>query len=164
MSTKQIAIFLGWILLSITFAHTTTQASSVNSDAKIQHDILKYVNAYRASHGLNPLSMNTAISKEATQHSLDMATHRISFGHKYFDKRIKHIYARIPNCQAGAENVAFNYKDTKELVRLWQQSPGHRQNIYGHYNLTGIGIARDKQGKMYYTQLFIRTNPAAKVN
>jgi hypothetical protein len=39
----------------------------------------------------------------------------------------------------------------------WIKSPGHRHNIVGRYNLTGIGIVRDSAGKLYYTQLFART-------
>jgi uncharacterized protein YkwD len=139
-----------------------TVVTAQTSDEQIQKDILMYVNQYRVSHGKKPFEMNSLINKEATIHSRDMATHRISFGHKYFSTRIKHLYREIKNCRAGAENVAFNYKDTKELVRLWLQSPGHKRNIDGDYNLTGIGVARDSNGKMYYTQMFLRTDTAAK--
>lgn len=136
----------------------TIKSSSQLSDAQIQKNILIYVNQYRAAHGLKALQLNAAMSKEATQHSLDMANHRMSFGHQGFSKRIKHLYAQIGNCRGGAENVAFNYKDIKELVRLWTKSPGHRRNIVGNYNLTGIGVARDTNGKPYYTQIFIRAD------
>lgn len=84
-----------------------------------------------------------------------MATHKIPFGHQYFNDRIKHLYSRISHCRGGAENVAFNYKDSRYLVDQWIKSPGHKRNIVGHYNQTGIGIARDKNGKLYYTQMFI---------
>lgn len=126
-----------------------------SSDEQIQKDILLYVNKYRVEHGLNALKMNPVISEQARQHSQDMATHKMGFGHQYFTDRIKRIYKQITFCRSGAENIAFNYKDTKELVRLWTLSPGHRRNIVGHYNLTGIGVARDSNGKMYYTQMFI---------
>ena len=49
----------------------------------------------------------------------------------------------------------------KIVVDGWIKSPGHRQNIVGRYNLTGIGIVRDRAGKLYYTQLFVRTNEHA---
>lgn len=132
-------------------------AANTDSDALIQQNILHHINQYRMKHGLSALVMNPIMNQEATKHSQDMARHRIPFGHQYFSDRIKRIYAAIPNCNGGAENVAFNYKDTQELVRQWLKSPGHKRNIDGHYNLTGIGIARDSQNKLYYTQLFIRT-------
>ena len=129
-----------------------------NSDALIQQNILTYINQYRVKHHLNPLKLNSIISAEATKHSQDMATHRIPFGHQYFPERIKYLYAHIKQCRAGAENVAFNYKNTQELVKRWTLSPGHQRNIVGNYNLTGIGIARDKNGKIYYTQMFLRSD------
>lgn len=105
--------------------------------------------------------MNNLISKEAEIHSREMAMHKIGFGHKDFNKRIKRIYTEIQDCRGGAENVAYNYKDAQDVVKNWLTSPGHRRNILGNYNLTGIGLARDSRGKIYFTQIFLRTdNPA----
>lgn len=152
------------VLLSISISVLARESNANPSgDEVIQNNILMYVNKYRREQGLNALQLNTRISLEATRHSQDMATHRIPFGHQYFPDRIKRLYRQIKLCRAGAENVAFNYKDTQDLVRRWIASPGHRKNIVGHYNLTGIGIARDKNGKMYYTQIFLlNDNPALK--
>lgn len=149
------AILLGTLLIIALPGNAKDNRSNPSSDASIQKNILMYVNKYRMEHGLKALQLNASISNEATRHSQDMATHKIPFGHQYFPDRIKRLYRQIKQSRAGAENVAFNYKDTKELVRQWISSPGHRKNIVGHYNLTGIGIARDKNGKMYYTQIFI---------
>ena len=126
-------------------------------DNSTQQAILVYVNEYRVKHHLKPLKMNTRMSEEAAKHSRDMATHSIPFGHQYFDKRIHKLFAEIQQCQGGAENVAYNYKDAKDVVTNWLTSRGHRRNIEGNYNLTGIGIARDKKGKIYFTQIFLRT-------
>jgi uncharacterized protein YkwD len=38
---------------------------------------------------------------------------------------------------------------------MWLNSPGHRKNIEGPYNLTGIAMAKAKDGTMYFTQIFI---------
>lgn len=127
-------------------------------DKTNQKAILFYVNQYRAKHGLNPLKLNEQMSREAEQHSRDMATHRMSFGHKDFNKRIKRLFDHIKQCRGGAENVAYNYKDGRDVVKNWLTSPGHRRNIEGHYNLTGIGLARDSRGKLYFTQIFLRTD------
>jgi uncharacterized protein YkwD len=146
--------FIPYLLVGLLMAGTLSHAATT-SDAAIQQDILKYINQYRTQHGLNTLKLDPVISQEATRHSQDMAAHRIPFGHQYFSLRIKRLYARIKDARAGAENVAFNYKNTKELVRLWTLSRGHQRNIVGHYNLTGIGVARDNNGKIYYTQMFL---------
>ncbi|MBA3536339.1 MAG: CAP domain-containing protein [Tatlockia sp.] len=127
-------------------------------DIANQRAILFHVNEYRAKHHLKPLQMNNQMSEEAAKHSRDMARHAIPFGHKYFDKRIHRLFVEIKNCQAGSENVAYNYKDGKDVVRNWLTSPGHRRNIEGNFNLTGIGLARDTKGKLYFTQIFLRTS------
>lgn len=132
-------------------------ALASNVDELMQREILYRINQYRVTHGLSKLTMNAAISKEATLHSVEMARHKLPFGHNKFDERVKRLSKVIQSTNGCAENVAYNYKNAEDVVKNWLLSPGHRQNIRGHYNLTGIGIARDERGRIYYTQLFVRT-------
>jgi uncharacterized protein YkwD len=120
--------------------------------------ILYYVNQYRIKHHLAPFKMSRIISKEAEKHSKNMAKHKIPFGHEGFNGRIKRLYRQVKNCNGGAENVAYYKVDAKKLVEQWIASPGHRRNIEGPYNVTGIGIAYGKKGWAYYTQIFLRSN------
>lgn len=119
-------------------------------------DILIYINQFRVQKGLPKLQMNPFLSQEAKQHSADMATHRMAFGHEGFTQRMSHLQKKIQSAQGGAENVAYNYKTAKIVAEGWINSPGHRRNILGHYNQTGIGIVRDKSGRPYFTQLFLK--------
>ncbi|CEK09723.1 CAP domain-containing protein [Legionella hackeliae] len=163
---KKLRLFLSVCLASLLMmvqptlaAKTSNQSVAIGSP--MQKAILYYVNEYRAKKGLKPLKMNVIMSKEAEIHSREMATHKIGFGHQDFNKRIKRLYSEIQQCRGGAENVAYNYKDAQDVVKNWLTSPGHRRNILGSYNLTGIGLARDSRGKIYFTQIFLRTdNPA----
>lgn len=123
-------------------------------------DILVYINQFRIEHGLSKLHMNPVLSQEATSHSVDMAKHRVGFGHDGFSQRMAHLHQSIQTAQSGAENVAFNYKTAKIVAEGWIHSSGHRRNILGHYDQTGIGIARDASGRPYFTQLFLKTKPA----
>jgi len=131
-----------------------------HADDTMQTEILHHINQYRITHGLSRLTMNATISKEATQHSVEMARHQLPFGHHKFDERVKRLSKSIQYTNGCAENVAYNYKNAQDVVKNWLLSPGHRQNIRGHYNLTGIGVARDERGRIYYTQLFVRTKQA----
>jgi uncharacterized protein YkwD len=131
---------------------------TVVTDEEDQKMILYYINAYRSKHHLAPLKLNHAMSQEAAKHSRDMASHAMPFGHTGFNSRIKRLYKQIGECRGGAENVAFWRIDAKKLVDGWVASPGHRRNIEGNYNLTGIGIAHGKKGWAYYTQIFLRTD------
>ncbi len=122
----------------------------------LAEDILVYINQFRVRQGLPKLHMHPLLTQEAAQHSADMAEHRVAFGHDGFAQRIAHLQKKIQTAQGGAENVAYNYKTAKIVAEGWIKSPGHRRNILGRYNQTGIGIVRDKSGKLYFTQLFLK--------
>ena len=154
----QITIILASLFLGIfQLSHAGNSSIQGASDIAIQNSILIYINEYRQKHGLSALKMDNNIVKEAKNHSIDMANHTMPFGHKYFLSRIDRLHSKIKNSGAGAENVAYNYKDAQDVVKNWLRSPGHKRNIDGNYNLTGIGIARDSKGKIYFTQIFLRT-------
>lgn len=151
-----------WLLLlcSLNFLPQAFAASN----EQLAAEILVYINQYRVQHGLSKLTMNPALTREAEQHSMEMANHRVPFGHDGFSQRMTHLHESVANSLSGAENVAYNYKTARIVVDGWIHSPGHRQNLMGHYNLTGIGIARDAKGRIYYTQMFLKAdNPPARV-
>lgn len=129
---------------------------SQEKEKQYQQMLLKEVNRYRFSKGLNTLVLNDAISKEARQHSLDMADKKMTFGHQDFDKRITHIKRRIRDFGGGAENIACFKLPPKQVVQKWLTSRGHRKNIEGRYNITGVGIVQDAKGWIYYTQIFVK--------
>ena len=154
---KKIHIIFAMCMIALLPFVMTQQANASGTPDHMSEEILSYINQYRAQHGLPRLTMNPVLSQEATRHSHDMAIHAMPFGHDGFNSRMNHLHKHIPQSSSGAENVAYNYKTAKIVVDGWIKSPGHRQNIMGHYNLTGIGIARDSMGKLYYTQLFLRS-------
>jgi uncharacterized protein YkwD len=57
---------------------------------------------------------------------------------------------------ASAENVAYGQLSAKAVVDGWLKSAPHKKNIEGNYNLTGIGLAKDRKGVIYFTQIFLR--------
>lgn len=122
-------------------------------DMKI--DILQLVNEHRAAKHLPPLEMFDNISDAAEKHSTDMAKKRVPFGHDGFDERVDGLMIKIKGANAAAENVAYGAPTAADVVRMWLNSSGHRKNIEGNFNMTGIGIAQDKDGRLYYTQIFI---------
>ncbi len=119
-------------------------------------DILMYVNQHRKSVGLPPLQLIDAATTESVKHSADMAFRRMPFGHDGFDDRMNAISKNIGQVSAMAENVAYGHLDAKAVVELWINSPGHKKNMEGNYNFTGIGLAQTKDGTIYFTQIFIR--------
>ncbi|WP_296649299.1 CAP domain-containing protein [Romboutsia sp. 13368] len=44
----------------------------------------------------------------------------------------------------------------KEVVNAWMNSKGHRENILNpNFTTLGVGIAKDSNGSIYWTQMFI---------
>jgi len=130
-------------------------AQSSDNYKEMKADILRLVNKHRTDMGLGALQMNDDISTGALQHSVEMASKKVAFGHDGFDERIATIMLKVKPANAAAENVAEGAKDADDVVALWLHSKGHRENIEGNYNTTGIGIAKANDGTLYFTQIFI---------
>jgi len=50
----------------------------------------------------------------------------------------------------------------RNAVALWLRSPHHLKNIRGDYNYSGLGVWQDKQGAIYFTQIFVKIEPPAQ--
>jgi len=159
---NKVGIFfiLGLVLLVASNCGTRVPSKTSTEDtsdfSRFEEDILSKINQHRSSKGLSPLKMNTQITAEAEEHSQQMASGKTSFGHSGFDARVKRISNVLGPARKSAENVALGSKSPEEVVSGWLNSPGHKQNIEGDFTLTGIGVARNKNGVLYFTQLFIK--------
>ena len=118
--------------------------------------ILSLVNEFRKESELPPLLMDTRISEAAYRHSRNMAEGKVSFGHAGFDKRVGDLLKELAPAYGGAENVAFSPMGAGSVVKGWINSSGHRTNMEGDYNYTGIGIAEGKNGYRYITMIYIK--------
>lgn len=122
----------------------------------VEASVLQYVNEYRKRQGLSSLKPLLAASKQANEHSKDMALRKTGFGHQGFEQRMQNIKQSFGWITASAENVAYGQLTAKEVVKGWLNSPGHKKNIEGNYTDTGIGIYADKNGVLFFTQIFLR--------
>ena len=120
------------------------------------NDILYYVNLHRKSIGRKALELNNVESSLAVQHSINMASYKTPFGHDGLNERAKIISKKIGRISMAAENVASGDMTAKEVVEGWLNSPGHKRNIEGDFTLTGIGVAKNNKGIIYYTQIFTK--------
>ena len=120
----------------------------------LEENILIIINEHRQKKNLPALKMKTEISQEAEKHSRTMAR-KNKLSHNGLSARMKSISAKMNDVAKIAENVAFGFTTARAVVDNWLNSSGHRSNIEGHYNLTGIGIATDKKGQIYFTQIFV---------
>ncbi len=86
-----------------------------------------------------------------------MARGKRGFGHSGFSERVKATGLQFTS---AAENVGQNqgFDDPAgQAVEGWLHSHGHRTNIEGRFNLTGVGVARSRNGTFFFTQIFMLT-------
>ncbi|BAZ70113.1 MAG: CAP domain-containing protein [Pelatocladus maniniholoensis HA4357-MV3] len=153
---NQTDIAKGWVHSRLPHHSIKLTASTVDTSV-IEESVFQQINDYRTSQGLPALTRNVAIDEQARTHSRNMANGTVAFGHSGFEQRIQSI--GIPY-SAAAENIAYNqgYSDpATQALQSWLNSPGHLAHIKGNYNLTGIGVGSNSQGKIYFTHIFLRT-------
>jgi uncharacterized protein YkwD len=134
--------------------NNTPKPINANTLEKAVHE---QVNQYRQARNLPPLTLDPRMSQVAREHARSMAEGKAPFSHEGFEARI--VAIAIPY-RTAAENLAFNQgysEPDRSAVEGWIKSPGHRQNMEGNFNLTGIGVTRNADGEYYFTQLFIRS-------
>jgi len=140
---------------AVTQTAVTGRPVAVAADpTPFNEQILYYVNQFRAENGKSPLAMNKDMVETAGIHSTAMAKGTVAFGHDNFDLRFKYVAAKLGGVNAFAENVAMGVLDARQVVEGWIHSPGHRKNMLGDYNLTGIATATASNGTIYFTQIF----------
>ncbi|RYG41648.1 MAG: CAP domain-containing protein [Chitinophagaceae bacterium] len=146
-SILRFIIFSSIILTTLVSFVPGTSGSAVN-------DVLVHTNEFRKSKGLSQLKLHEGLNAIAQKHSADMARKRVGFGHAGADRRNAQARREIPSLRYFAENVAYGVPTGKAAVTGWKKSPGHRRNLLGRYKYIGIGTAKDRQGRIYYTQVF----------
>ncbi|HYH56898.1 MAG TPA: CAP domain-containing protein [Anseongella sp.] len=123
--------------------------------AEVEDQVFQLVNEFRRSKGLSSLRQVAAVRKEAQRHSQNMARGIVPLSHLGFSERIKRIREATGVKGRSGENVAEGYKTALEAVNAWKKSPGHRKHMLGAFDLTGVGVVRARNGKLYFTQIFI---------
>jgi uncharacterized protein YkwD len=136
---------------------TPEEPGSGAAPGSLDLQIHEQVNRHRQSAGLPPLTWSSVLADLAAAHSRRMASGEVPFGHDGFEERVATARQAIGVSRA-AENVATNNYPVGEaaarVVQGWLASPGHRRNIDGAFQLTGVGVARTSSGTYFATQLY----------
>lgn len=107
----------------------------------IAAEVLAAVNAVRTSQGRPPLAPDPRLDAAAQAHACDMAQngffdHRGSSG-STVGARVR--AAGVKSCTT-AENIAYGWRSTGQVMDGWMQSSGHRANILrGSVEAIGFG-------------------------
>ncbi len=156
MKSRSILLLVVFVLFSVIVSCEKSDDTIYNSEvSNYDKEILALINQHRAKKGLKKLVHNNVVWKYANEHSKNMANRKVKFGHGGFNLRIQKINTEIGGNGSAAENVASGQTTAKSVVATWLNSSGHRKNIEGNYQLTGISAIKSKQGTWFYTQIFI---------
>jgi len=131
----------------------------VPSDIKnLETEVVKLINSERTKTGRAVLTENSNLSNAARLKSEDFVNNKY-FSHESptYGSPFNMLSSLGITYTAAAENIASGQRSAEEVMKYWMNSPGHRANILSSsYNQIGVGVARDQNGNLYWTQLFIK--------
>ena len=141
---------------------TSYAASAAVAATGDERRAFELINAERQKRGLRPLILDGSLTRVARYHSDNMAREGF-FNH--MDRDGLDISGRaqvlgLRGWRTLGENIAYNqgYTDpTAFAVERWMISSKHRENILSdEYTHAGLGIARSADGRVFFTQVFMR--------
>lgn len=113
------------------------------------------MNEYRMKIGLKALTYSDTVEDLALEHSEWMAK-TSQFGHMGWKERcrkLRHDESAV-NC---GEIVARGQETAEAVLESWLSSPPHKKSIENpDWTHTGIGVSKSSDGRIYWTQMFIR--------
>lgn len=154
---QRISLFL--VAMMIALSATAAAAASrcvtpADADALVSQ-IAQGVNANRRANGQDELRFNRRLARAAMRHACDMQTN------DFFDHRGSDGSTSQARVQAAgyrdcivAENLAWGYPQSQQIITGWMNSPGHRQ-IMLHPRVEEFGIAITQGPKGPYWVLVV---------
>ena len=97
------------------------------------------VSAYRAQHGLGPVSVDSRLMVAAETQARAMGE-RDRMGHRVAGALPRRVTRAGYDWSAAAENLGAGYPSLDATMAGWRNSSGHRANLLNP-NVTEIGIA-----------------------
>ena len=136
---------------AMTFLAGQASASNCVAPANasaLANEIAAGLNANRRAQGQAPLRYNTQLARAAMAHACDMAVNNF-FGHRGSDgsnlqRRVR--AAGYRDCLV-AENLAWGYPTSQQIISGWMGSNGHRTNmLHPRAAEFGVGITQGPKG------------------
>ena len=138
------------LFLSV-FATTATASTSCVAPENVNQlatEIAAGVIANRRAIGQPPLRFNRRLGQAAMVHACDMLIHDF-FDHRGSDgsnsqRRVRN--AGYEDCIV-AENIAWGYPQSQQIINGWMNSAGHRRNMmHPRIEEFGVGITQGPKG------------------
>lgn len=113
------------------------------------------INKYRKEKGLNPVSIDAKLTRAASVHAKDLArwdriSHYGSDGSNPWDRVKRAGY----NAKVAAENVGTGQTTFAEVLKGWQESPGHNRNLLMS-DVVHVGLALEHVPKAEFKTFWV---------
>lgn len=120
----------------------------------MEKELLDLVNEHRTSIGEDVLQDSPSSYKYAEEHNQYMISHN-KLSHDNFEDRATQIAAET-SAVGVSENVARYYTSAEKTLDGWLNSTSHKEALEGDFTHTTLSVQLDKDGRPYYTQLFLK--------
>jgi uncharacterized protein YkwD len=150
------AVAVGAALAFSPVLMTAAPASAITPE---EQAFVNAINAARASAGLSPLTVSEQLTVLAERHSASMGTSGTLSHTADLAGAVGAVYA---DWTRVGENVGYG-SSVQEINAALLASPEHAANIYGDYNLLGIGVYTNPGGQMWVTEIFAKATSTSTV-
>lgn len=142
---------------------TFDNVTQTQRQAAIEREMMEFVNAHRASQGVEPLFYNPAIAQVNRWNSKQMVeknyfAHESPYTERYHYERLR--AAEIDECKVSSETIAYHediYQTptatAAQLVSQFMRSDSHRRALMDEiFDVAGVGVyigEFDEEGKSF---------------
>ena len=122
----------------------------------LERQTLESLNRFRRQQGLPPVKNHPGLAQLARTHSNNMQK-RNEMSHFDFKKRLKTAQRKygMTTVAENIQSISGTVPTGSRIVDRWQNSPPHRKNMAGDYQLAGVGITQ-AGGRTFSTLLLGR--------
>jgi len=145
-----------YILAALVQLIETANQSDISTLTNQSSNIVKLANAERAKAGINPLIVNTVLSKLAAMKAQDMVDNDY-FSHysPTYGSAFDMMKANGINYIYAGENLAIDHC-ANNAHTAWMNSKTHRNNILNpKFTEIGIGLCAKGRNQYAYCQMYI---------
>ena len=137
-------LFLISSLVILSAVSGCAKVKNFNASAPSVNIVLNLHNKERLDRGLQFLQLNDQLNRAAQKYAEQMALTG-DFQHGNVGRRVGDGWSMY------GENIAMGQTSNEEVMDDWMHSRGHRINILDNgYKYIGIGIAKSKNGTIYW--------------
>lgn len=141
-------------LIGIFQKQTTIPSNPYGPQPKLDlTDLVDALNIERRRYRLEDLKSDPQLTALA-QGWADYMARNALMTHGAFGTRLSHIFPNV----VGGEDIAEGSMTVAGVVQLWMNSPPHRANILGDFNLVGTGESSYANGIPFWCVDFVKAS------